>query len=63
MEFNVAEGKVKNNARSFNTKTRISQTTAALAEHYKATPEANVTIPSGEAVSEAKDWVDNGSKL
>ena len=40
-----------------------SADTAAWAESYKIIPDSNVTIPSVENVIDAKDWVDNGSKL
>ncbi len=37
--------------------------TAAWADIDKIYPETNVTAPSEEMTKEAKDWVDNGSKL
>lgn len=37
--------------------------TAAWADREKIYPETNVTAPSEEQTEEAKDWVDNGSKL
>lgn len=63
MEKNIDENKVSNNKRSYTKKSRFSQSTAAWANQYETTPDANVSIPSDIAVKEAKDWVDNGSKL
>lgn len=63
MEKNIAEEKVSDNARSLTEKSRFSQSTAAWANQHEMTPDANVSIPSDFAVSMAKDWVDNGSKL
>ncbi len=60
---NIAKTKVSKNERRQSVKTRFSQSTAAWANQHKMTPDANVTIPSDFAISEAKDWVDNGSKL
>ena len=37
--------------------------TAAWADQHVIYPETNVTAPSEEMTEEAKDWVDNGSKL
>ena len=34
-----------------------------MGRSYKIIPDSNVTIPSVESVIDAKDWVDNGSKL
>lgn len=63
MKSNIAESKVSNNKRSFTKKSRFSQSTAAWANKNHVTTDANVSIPSDSAVNEAKDWVDNGSKL
>lgn len=63
MKRNIAEYKVTKNARRCTTEREHSQTTAAWANQYKTTPDANVSIPSEWAVDEAKAWVDNGSKL
>lgn len=47
-----------------NSKLRLNNNyTAAWAEAYKVYPHTNVTAPSEEQTEEAKDWVDNGSKL
>lgn len=40
-----------------------SESTAAWADVDKEMPNSKVTIPSLENVIEAKDWVDNGSRL
>lgn len=40
-----------------------ASTTEAWANQAHMTQDANVSIPSDEAILEAKDWVDNGSKL
>ena len=37
--------------------------TAAWADIDKLEPDSKVSVPSLENVLEAKDWVDNGSKL
>ncbi|HAU87630.1 MAG TPA: DUF3787 domain-containing protein [Lachnospiraceae bacterium] len=63
MENNIDKNKVSNNKRSHTKKSRFSQSTAAWANQTKVTTDANVSIPSDYAVNEAKDWVDNGSKL
>ena len=40
-----------------------SQTTAAWAQDSHHTKEANVSVPDSSAVSHAKEWTDNGSRL
>ena len=40
-----------------------TQVTAAWADIDKLQPESKVSIPSLNNVEEAKDWVDNGSRL
>lgn len=37
--------------------------TAAWTETDKTAPRTNVSIPSQDAVLQAKDWVDDGSRL
>lgn len=37
--------------------------TEAIADNSKVCKDTNATIPSEEQILEAKDWVDNGSKL
>ncbi|MGX9755958.1 CDIF630_02480 family spore surface protein [Clostridioides sp. ZZV14-6044] len=40
-----------------------NESTAAWADVEKLKPHSKVSIPSLNSVEEAKDWVDNGSKL
>lgn len=40
-----------------------SNETAAICDIEYTITEANVGIPSEQAVEDAKDWVDNGSRL
>ena len=40
-----------------------SEETAAWAESDKVVPESQVSIPSTESVIDAREWVDDGSKL
>ena len=40
-----------------------NESTAAWADVEKLKPHSKVSIPSIKGVEEAKDWVDNGSKL
>lgn len=40
-----------------------NESTAAWADIDKLKPESKVSIPSLSNVEEAKDWVDNGSRL
>lgn len=40
-----------------------NESTAAWADIDKIKPDSKVTIPSLDNVVEAKDWVDNGSRL
>lgn len=51
------------NTRGKTTIKNHSSETAAWSESYKVIPESNVTIPSIENVIDAKEWVDDGSKL
>lgn len=37
--------------------------TNAGSEIYKTEPEANLPLSSDNSVEEARDWVDNGSRL
>lgn len=53
---------VNNNRINKTTKSDSESTLAWTgANHY--TKDANVPIPSSQAVQNAKDWVDNGSRL
>lgn len=40
-----------------------NESTAAWADVDKLKPHSKVTVPSLDNVEEAKDWVDNGSRL
>ncbi|NLM74252.1 MAG: DUF3787 domain-containing protein [Clostridiaceae bacterium] len=50
--------KKKNNSRNLN-----AYSTNAATEIYKTEPESNVPIASDIAVEEAREWVNEGSKL
>lgn len=63
MQKNIAENNIKDNERSHSKKTHLSSVTEAWANQEQMTDEANVSIPSDDAVWDGKDWVDNGSKL
>lgn len=53
----------RDNAR-LHSKISVNSTyTAALSDDDKVCKDTNATIPSEQQVLEAKDWVDNGSKL
>ncbi len=52
-----------NNKRLYS-KVRLNDNyTAAWADQSKFYPNTNVSAPSEDQTDEAKDWVDNGSKL
>lgn len=53
----------KNNKRLNNVESTNSEGTAAWAEVDEILEDSHVTIPGKKDVLEAKDWVDNGSKL
>lgn len=53
----------KNNKRLKETTPMKNEYTAAWANVDNILPESNVTQPSLEDVINAKEWVDNGSKL
>lgn len=63
MEKNIAENNSKDNKRSHSKISHMSSSTEAWADHELTTSEAEVPIPSLDAIDDAKDWVDNGSKL
>lgn len=63
MIMNLSESKISNNERSHSKKTHLSSTTEAWANQGEMTADANVSIPEDFAVLDAKDWVDNGSRL
>lgn len=51
------------NTRIHSTKKKHSSATEAWANQAHMTQDANVSIPSDDAIMDAKNWVDNGSKL
>ena len=53
----------KRNARLYSSVPVENNYTAAWTDPGYIYPETNVTAPSEEMTEEAKDWVDNGSKL
>ena len=53
----------KRNARLYSSVPVENNYTAAWTDPGYIYPETNVTAPSEEITEEAKDWVDNGSKL
>lgn len=55
--------KGKNNKRLYSNVRLNNNYTAAWAEQHKFYPHTNVSAPSEDQTDEAKDWVDNGSKL
>lgn len=59
----IAQNQVDSNERIHSIKKKRSSATEAWANQAEMTSNANVSIPSDDAISEAKDWVDNGSKL
>lgn len=48
--------------KKYNTNTLGSNKTAAWADVMKVEPSTNISIPSVEAVIEAKNWVDSNEK-
>ncbi|MGM9530491.1 CDIF630_02480 family spore surface protein [Intestinibacter sp.] len=55
--------KGKNNKRLYSSVCLNNNYTAAWADQSKFYPHTNVSAPSEDQTDEAKDWVDNGSKL
>ncbi len=53
----------KNNKRLDVKMTRDNQSTAAWAQADHRERETNVIIPTDSGIANAKEWVDNGSKL
>lgn len=53
----------ENNARLAKINEKDSERTAAWAEERKAKEKSNVPIPGELSVTNAKEWVDNGSRL
>ncbi len=55
---------IHNGNKRINKKYRLeSEETAAWTNAVSKAPKTNVSIPSNDAVDNAKDWVDNGSRL
>lgn len=63
MEKNLTEGRIQENQRSDSSKTHLSSITEAWANEETFSDESNVSIPSQDAIEDARDWVENGSKL
>lgn len=53
----------ENNKRLNKYRPTNNESTAAWADIDKIRPESKVSVPSLSNVEEAKDWVDNGSRL
>lgn len=60
-KYNQLEG--KNNIRLTSSKPTNNEGTAAWANEKSRQKKSDVSIPSLENVINAKEWVDNGSKL
>lgn len=61
--FNQTALSGKDNQRLYSYEPTNNEATAAWREDCETTPMSRVEIPSDENVDEAKDWVDNGSRL
>ena len=55
--------KGQNNKRLNNVDEIHNEATAAWSDNYEVAPKTHVSTPSTDAVINAKEWVDNGSKL
>lgn len=53
----------QHNARLYTTSATAKEETAPLMDNEKMRKEINASIPSKEDVLQAKNWVDNGSRL
>ncbi|MBO5459440.1 MAG: DUF3787 domain-containing protein [Lachnospira sp.] len=53
----------ENNARLGKTNEQDNEGTAAWADEKKAKEKSQVAVPGESAVVNAKEWVDNGSRL
>lgn len=53
----------KDNKRLYSSRPTNSEGTAAWSEDSEIMPVSKVEIPDTDFVEEAKDWVDNGSRL
>lgn len=65
MDYNVQNDVLsgKNNNRLNKTNPIHKEDTAAWSETAEVSKEDNVSIPSSENVIDAKEWVDDGSRL
>lgn len=61
--FNKTALSGKDNGRLYSYEPTNSEGTAAWSEDKRTIPISQVDIPSVANVDEAKDWVDNGSRL
>lgn len=61
--FNQTALSGKDNKRLYAYEPTNNEGTAAWAEEKDALPKSQVEIPSVANIDEAKDWVDNGSRL
>lgn len=61
--FNQTALTGKNNSRLKSTVPTNRESTAAWSDYERTIAKSEVPIPAPEGVEEAKDWVDNGSRL
>ena len=61
--FNQTALTGENNKRLYSSRPTNSEGTAAWSEDSEILPQSNVEIPDVDHVEDAKDWVDNGSRL
>ena len=61
--FNQTALNGENNKRLYSARPTNSEGTAAWSEDSEVIPRSKVEIPAVADVEEAKDWVDNGSRL
>lgn len=61
--FNKTALSGENNRRLYSDKPTNSEGTAAWNDEKHQVPKSQVDIPSTSGTEEAKDWVDNGSRL
>lgn len=61
--FNQTALSGKNNKRLYSSTPTNNEGTAAWSDDDKTIANSQVTIPADSCVEEAKDWVDNGSRL
>lgn len=61
--FNQTALSGKDNKRLYSDTPRNCESTAAWTEDEREMPKSRVEIPKTSSVEDAKEWVDNGSKL